>query len=110
MIEAKDAEKAIQWMVDNARKMAQDRANRLYMEQWIKTQKATIQNEQMGLSAAAAESIALADKRYLDALNAYKEAIERDEYNRFLLTAAEAKADTYRTQEATRRAEIRGTT
>ena len=107
MITQDDAEKAVEWLRDNARRMAQERAERLYMEQWIKTVKATIQSEQGGVSAAAAEIVALASPRYLAALQAYRDSIRSDETNRFLIAAAEAKIDAWRSQESTRRAEGR---
>jgi hypothetical protein len=109
MISQDDAERAVDWIRDNARKMAQARAERLYVEQWVKTVKATIQSEQQGLSSAAAETVALASPRYMAALQAYKEAIEADEHLRFLVVAAEAKIEAWRSQESTRRAEGRAT-
>ena len=87
----------------------QDRAERLYMEQYVKTVKATIQSEQQGVSAAAAEIVALASPRYLSILQAYRTAIEKDECNRFLIAASEAQIEAWRTQESTRRAEQRAT-
>jgi translation elongation factor EF-Ts len=105
MITQDDAEKAVDWLRANARKMAQERAERLYLEQWIKTVKATLQTEQVGTSAAASEIAALASPKYLAALQAYKQAVEGDEYNRFMVTAAEAKIEAWRSQESTRRAE-----
>ncbi len=109
MITQDDAERAVDWLRDNAARMAQERAQRLYLEQWIKTVKATIQSEQQGVSAATAEIIALASPRYAKALLAYKAAIEADERNRFLITAAEAKIEYWRSAEATRRSEGRAT-
>jgi len=109
MITQADAEKAVDWLRDNASRMAQQRAERLYMEQYVKTVKATIQTEQSGMSAAASEMIALASPRYLATLQAYREAIQADETNRFLIVAAEAKIDAWRSQESTRRAEGRAT-
>ena len=110
MITQDDAEKAVEWLRDNARRMAQERAERLYMEQYIKTVKATIQTEQSGMSVAASEMVALASPRYMSSLQAYRDAIRSDETNRFLIAAAEAKIDAWRSQESTRRAEGRATT
>ena len=109
MITQADAERAVDWLRDNATRMAQERAERLYLEQYIKTVKATIQTEQEGVSVAAAEIVALASPRYLAVLVAYREAIKADETNRFLIVAAEAKIDAWRSQESTRRAEGRAT-
>jgi translation elongation factor EF-Ts len=105
MISMADAEKAVDWLRDNAARMAQERAERLYMEKWVQTVKATLQNDSGESSAAKAEIVALASPTYLAALQAYREAVEKDETNRFLITAAEAKIEAWRSQESTRRAE-----
>ena len=110
MITQDQAEKAVDWLRENARSMAQARAERLYLEQWIKTVKATLQSEAPVTTSAKAEEWALSSARYLAALQAYKAAIETDEYNRFMLTAAEAKIEAWRSQESTRRAEGKATT
>lgn len=109
MITQADAERAVDWMRDNASRMAQERAERLYMEQWIKTVKATLQAEQQGVSAAAAEVVALASPKYMSALQAYRDSIKADETNRFLVAAAEAKIEYWRSAEATRRVEGKAT-
>ena len=111
MITQDDAEKAVDWLRNNAARMAQERAERLYMEQWIKTVKATLMNDNAAApSMAAADMQALASPKYLAALQAFKEAVQKDEYNRFMLSAAEAKIEAWRSQESTRRAEGRATT
>ena len=83
MISQDQVEKAVDWLRENARSMAQARAERLYLEQYIRTVKATLQAEAGG-SAASSEITALASPKYLAALQAYKEAVEIDEYNRFM--------------------------
>jgi hypothetical protein len=105
MITQVDAERAVDWLRDNAARMAEERATRLYMEQWVKTVRATLQVDSKEASAAKAEIIALASPKYLAALQAFKEAVQKDEHNRFLITAAEAKIEAWRSQESTRRAE-----
>ena len=109
MITQQMAEDAVDWLRDNARVMAQARAERLYLEQYIKTTKATIMVEHQGSSVAAAETAALASPRYMSVLQAYKAAIEQDEYFRFMSAAAEAKIEAWRSQESTRRAEAKAT-
>ena len=105
MISQIDAEKAVDWLRDNAAIAAKTRAERLYMEQWIKTAKAEAMRAHSSLPIAAQEREALTSSSYLAALQAYKEAIEADETNRFLVAAAEAKIEAWRSQESTRRAE-----
>jgi hypothetical protein len=107
MITQDDAERAVDWLRDNAARMAKERATRLYMEQWIKTERASLQLACGDVPATRAEMIALASPRYLAALQAFREATQIDEHNRFLITAAEAKIEAWRSQESTRRAEGR---
>ena len=105
MITTDDAERAVAWLRDNAERIGEARAQRAYLEQWIKTVRAELMVAQAGMSNAAAETIALASPKYLAALQAYKEAIKQDETLRFLAVAAEAKLECWRSQESTRRAE-----
>lgn len=79
-----------------------------YMEEWIKTVKAQEQAKHDGISIAASEVRARISDSYIKALEAYKAAIFEDERRRFLRSAAEAKLEAFRTQEATRRAEGKG--
>lgn len=105
MITMQDAEKAVDWLRDHAGEIGEARATRLYMEQWVKTVKATIQTENPGVSVAASEIAALASSKYMAALQAYRDAVKNDETLRFLAAAAEAKLECWRSQESTRRAE-----
>ena len=110
MITQDQAEKAVDWLRENARSMAQSRAERLYLEQWIKTVKATLQAESAATTSIKSEIYALSSPKYLSSLQAYKAAVEADEYNRFMVTAQEAKIEAWRSQESTRRAEGKATT
>lgn len=105
MITTDDAEKAVDWLRDNARKMAQVRAERIYMEQWIKTARAEAMRAHASMPIAAQEREALTSPGYLSALQALKQSVEADEYLRWMATAAEAKLEAWRSQESTRRAE-----
>ena len=100
MITTDDAERAVAWLRDNAERIGEARAQRAYLEQWIKTVRAELMVAQAGMSNAAAETIALASPKYLAALQAYKEAIKQDETLRFLAVAAEAKVAAWQTQSA----------
>ena len=104
MLTEEQALKAIEWLKDNARTMAQARAERIYMEQWIKTVKAECMRASAGNSVAAAEMEALTTPKYLSALQAYRESIETDENYRFLSKAAEAQYEAWRTMSANERA------
>ncbi len=107
MISEQDIDRALAYLRDNAEKDAQARAERLYLELWIKTVLAQEMGKQDG-SMAAAEAAARRSEAYVLALKGYREAIAEDERRRFLRGAAEARIEAWRTGEATRRAESKG--
>jgi hypothetical protein len=105
LISDDDVDKAVEYLRVNARPAAQAKANRIYMEEYRKVVKAQIQREHDGIAIGAQEAIAYADSRYTQHLKAMEAAIEKDEYNRWMMTAAEAKIEAWRTQQANARAE-----
>lgn len=107
MISEDDIDKAVEYLRQNARPAAQAKANRIYMEEYRKVVKAQIMREQGSIALGAQEAAAYSDARYEQHLKAMETAIEKDEYNRWMMTAAEAKIEAWRTQQANARAEGR---
>lgn len=105
MITDDDIEKAVEYLRTNARSSAQAKANRIYMEEFRKVVKAQIMRETLTDSLGAQEARAYSDPRYKQHLEAMTSAIEKDEYNKWMMTAAEAKIEAWRTQQANARAE-----
>lgn len=103
MIQDSDIEKAVEYLRENSRAAAQAKANRIYMEEYRKVVKAQIMREHDG-ALGIQEREAYADPRYKQHLEAVKEAVEKDEYHRWMMTAAEAKLEAWRTQQANNRA------
>ena len=104
MITDIEKEKAVDYLRDNATKAAQAKANRIYLEEYRKVIKAQLMRENTSESLGAQEAIAYSNDKYVAHLQAMKEAIEKDEYHRWMLTAAEAKIEAWRTQQSTNRA------
>lgn len=103
MIQDEDIEKAVEYLRENSLKAAQAKANRIYMEEYRKVVKAQIMREFAG-ALGMQEREAYADPRYVQHLEAVKEAVEKDEYHRWMMSAAEAKIEAWRTQQANSRA------
>lgn len=103
MIADTDIEKACEYLIANARKAAKARAERAYVEEYRKTIKAQIMREHNNLPLGAQEREAYADTRYAQHLLAIQEAVEADEYQRWMMAAAEAKIEAWRTQQANAR-------
>ena len=99
-----DIQKALDYLRDNASAAAQARANRTYCEDFLRVIKSQIMKEYDSLPIGAQERNAYADERYTAQLDAIREAIIIDEKHRFLMSAAQAKLDAWRTLSATERA------
>ncbi len=101
-----EIDKALDFLRDNAREAAQARADRVYVEEYRKTLKAQLMKEHASLSAVLQEREAYADPRYVEHLEAIKEAVRQDEFARFMRIAAEAKIEAWRTQSSNSRAGV----
>ena len=109
MITEAEIEKAVDWLRDNAVPAAKARAERIYMEAWVKTVLAQEMAKRSDLPVAGQEREARIAPAYMAALQALKQAVDEDEKLRFLRDAASAKIEAWRTMESTRRAEGRAT-
>jgi len=107
-----DPNDAIDFMIANAKKYAQAKANRVYCEEYRKTMKAELCKEALvaGFEAVnAQEREAYSHPDYKEHLKAIKQAIEEEERLRWMLVAAQARIDVWRSLEASNRAQDRAT-
>lgn len=101
-----DPNDAIDYMIANSKRYAQAKANRTYLEEYRKTMKAELCK---GALAAGFEAVnaqereAYADPEYKQHLLAIKAAIEEEERLRWMLVAAQARIDVWRSIEASNR-------
>jgi hypothetical protein len=103
MISEEEVEKALTWLVENAVKAAQARANRLHLEEYRHTLKAMAMKESGETSAAAQEREAYASEAYCKHLQCLKDAVFEDEKYRLYYRAAEVKIEAFRTLQANAR-------
>lgn len=102
--------KCLNFLRDNAEAFAQAKANRIYMEEARKSMKAMMMKEagKTGFKTAALqEREAYAADDYLKHLEALKIAVEEEERLRWLMIAAQARIEAWRTLSATQRAEAK---
>ena len=97
MISQKDIEKALDFLRDSATEAAQNRANRVYVEDYLKVVKANIMASHADKPVNAQEREAYIHPDYLAHLEAIKEAVYEDEKLRFLIDAAKAKISALQT-------------
>lgn len=99
MIEEEDVEKAVLWLAQTATAAAQARANREYMDEYRKSLRAQIMRENVNQPITAQERDAMADQRYLDHLEVFRDAVQADEKFRWLKVAAETKISVWQSQQ-----------
>jgi hypothetical protein len=104
MISDTEIEAALDYLRDNSALAAQARAERLYMEDYRKVVKAQLMGKCNEAAVGAQERFAYAHPDYAAHLDAMRTAIEKDEKHRFLLAAAQAKIEAWRSEQANQRA------
>ena len=103
MITDQQAEAANDFIRDNADLYAQAKANRIYLDEFRKTKKAMLIQEIKSGTVQEKESYAYAHPDYEVVLTGLKDAVEDEERIRWQMTAAQAKIEIWRTQQANSR-------
>ena len=104
--------KAIEFILEQAPKYAEAKAQRIYLEEFRKTKKALLMKEALtrGIdSAVAQEREAYAHYEYQELLQGLQVAIEKEETLKWKLTAAQMKSDIWRSEQASERLGIKTT-
>lgn len=104
-----DPTKALRYIQENAKDYAQAKANRIQIEMYSKSLKAKLMAEEDG-TLGAKEIYAYSHHSYVTLIEGLKVAVEQEEYLKYMLEAAKLKIEVWKTQEYSKRAEIRATT
>lgn len=102
-----DPTRAIVFIQENALLYAQAKADRLFIEGYLKSLKAMLMNESDSGSLGAKEQYAYSHSKYVQQLEAMKIAIEDEERLKYLMEAAKMKVEVWKTQEYTKRTEMK---
>jgi hypothetical protein len=105
-------EEAAQEIRDKAPAYGEAKAQRVYLEEFRKSQKALLMKDAMARgidSAVAQEREAYAHIEYADLLKGLMIAIEKEETLKWMLTAAQMKADIWRSEQASERLGVKTT-
>jgi hypothetical protein len=105
----RDPHKAVNYIIENAPRMAQAKGQRVYLEQFRKSKKALLMNASGSKTVAEREADAYADPEYIALLKGLQAAVETEEELKWMLVAAEARVELYRTESANARAQDRAT-
>ena len=106
MVTDEQAEKAVDFLRDNATAMGVAKATELYLDEFRKTLKSKLMRSCGEERVADQESFAYSHPEYMTHLEGYRVAVEQAEALRWKMTAAKAKLELYRSQEASRRAAL----
>ena len=90
-----------------APRFSQAKAERTFLENYLKTIKSRLMQESDSKSLGDREAYAYAHETYVEQLRGYKQAIEEEERLKWLMTAAQAKIEVWKTLEYTKRAELK---
>ena len=94
---------AIDYIIKHSQEYALAKANVVYLEQFRKTQKAICFQASLRTTMAEKEADAYAHKDYIAVLDGLKDAVEAAERLRWMLVAAQARVEIWRSQEASNR-------
>ena len=106
MIQDDEAEKALRWLLGNAKAAGELRGARVRAEAMLKHVRAVLFAQCNAKSAAEREAWAYAHARYSEAVEAMSNAVTADEENRALREAAGMRIDVWRTQSSNARGKL----
>ena len=95
--------KALDFMRDNASALAKAKGERIYLEQFRKSQKAILYCKAPQGTIPEREAWAYSQDDYLQVLTGLQVAVENEERLKWMMTAAELKVEVWRTQSANNR-------
>jgi hypothetical protein len=102
VIEEDDVEKAANFIRDNGVEYGKAKAQRLYLDEYRKSKKSELMQKCTGTDKTR-EAFAYAHPDYISLLEARKLATEEEERLRWMMVAAQAKIEIWRTQQANNR-------
>ena len=104
-----DPNKAIDYIIANAQKFAEAKANRVFLDEFRKSKKALLMAQSSAEAANAREQFAYSHPEYIELLEGIKAAVEIEEKLKWELEAARLRVDVWRSQETSARMQERAT-
>ena len=101
--------RAIQFLIDTAPLYAKAKADRMYLEEFRKSRKAQLASQAGTEVLGKQETFAYAHADYIEILEGIKQAVEKEERYRWLMTAAQARIEVWRTEQYSARMEVKAT-
>ena len=104
-----DPNRAVEFIIKESDNYAIAKANRTYIENYLRSARSRLMLESDASSIAAKEMEAYANDDYIALLHGLKSAVEQEEKLKWKLIAAQARIEIWRSQEATNRTIDRAT-
>lgn len=101
--------KAIQFLIDTAPLYSKAKATRMYLEEFRKSRKAQLMSQAGTEVLGKQETYAYAHEDYVGILEGIREAVEIEEKYRWMMTAAQARIEVWRTEQYSARMEVKAT-
>jgi cytochrome c biogenesis protein ResB len=101
--------KAIQFLIDTAPLYAKAKADRMFLEEFRKSRKAQLASQAGTEVLGKQETFAYAHADYIEILEGIREAVEKEERFRYLMVAAQARIEVWRTEQYSARMEMKAT-
>lgn len=98
-----DPSKAIAYIVTNSGDYAKAKAERVYIENFLRSKKSILMSEAKSSTISGAEAEAYAHPEYIELIQGLKEAVAKEEELKWKLIAAQARIEVWRTTEASNR-------
>lgn len=107
MTDKRNPDKAVDYIIANAAKFSEAKADRVYLEEFRKTKKALLMSQSDAKTAVEREQWAYAHPEYQELLMGLRAAVATEERLRWDLIAAQARVEVWRTRSANERAQDR---
>ena len=102
--------RAIQYLIDTAPLYAKAKADRIYLDEYRRSKRAQLMSQAGTEVLGKQETYAYAHADYVGILEGIREAVEIEEKYRWLMTAAQARIEVWRTEQYSARMEMKATT
>jgi hypothetical protein len=106
-VTAIDPNRAIDFILKESQHFAAAKAQRVYLEHFLKSKKALLMNESTEKAANAREQYAYAHPDYIGVQEGLRAAVEIEERLKWELVGAQLRVEVWRSQESTNRAQDR---
>lgn len=102
--------KAIQYLIDTAPLYAKAKADRIFLDEYRRSRRAQLMSQAGTEVLGKQETYAYAHADYVGILEGIREAVEKEENLRWMMTAAQARIEVWRTEQYSARIEMKATT